>query len=107
MRTQYGIAPSGTAVPLGEVQSGPCFSDHWLKCKEALRGKSERSARMPRKRRRFTPEFKAKVALEAMKERSTLAELASKCGVHTSQIVAWKKELKDSAAASSRATSGC
>ena len=54
---------------------------------------------MPRKRRRFSPEYKAKVALDAVKEHSTLAQLASKYGVHTSQITAWKKELKDSAAA--------
>lgn len=54
---------------------------------------------MPRKRRRFTPQFKAKVALEAVKEQKTLAELASQYGVHSSQITAWKRELKDSASA--------
>jgi transposase len=51
-----------------------------------------------KKRRRFTPEFKARVALAAMKEDRTLAELSSEFGVHASQIKAWKKELKDSAA---------
>ena len=54
---------------------------------------------MPRKRRRFTAEFKAKVALAAVKEHHTLAELASEYGVHPSQITAWKKELKGSAVA--------
>ena len=54
---------------------------------------------MTRKRRQFTAEFKARVALAAMKEDRTLAELASEFGVHTSQIAAWKKELKDSAVA--------
>ena len=54
---------------------------------------------MPRKRRRFTAEFKAKVAMEAVKEQHTLAELASEYGVHPSQITAWKKELKESAVA--------
>jgi transposase len=54
---------------------------------------------MSRKRRRFTAEFKAKVAMEAVKEQHTLAELASEYGVHPSQITAWKKELKESAVA--------
>ncbi|MBT5606309.1 MAG: transposase [Lentisphaerae bacterium] len=50
---------------------------------------------MPKKRRRFTPEFKARVALEAMKERESIAELACRFGVHPTQISAWKKELKE------------
>jgi transposase len=54
---------------------------------------------MTKKRRRFTPEFKARVAVAAMKEDRTLAELASEFGVHASQITVWKKELKNSAAA--------
>mgnify|MGYP006303261149 CR=1 FL=1 len=54
---------------------------------------------MPKKRRRFTPEFKARVALEALKEQKTLAELASQYGVHANQISAWKKELKETAPA--------
>ena len=52
---------------------------------------------MSRKRRRFTAEFKAKVAMEAVKEQHTLAELASEYGVHPSQVTAWKKGLKGSA----------
>ena len=36
---------------------------------------------MPKRRRRFSPEFKARVALEALKENATLAELASRYGV--------------------------
>ena len=54
---------------------------------------------MPRKRRRFTPEFKARVALEVMKEQKTVAELASQFAVHSSQITTWKRELKESARA--------
>ena len=54
---------------------------------------------MPRKRRRFTPEFKAKVALEALREQKTIAEMASQFSVHPNQISAWKRELKESASA--------
>lgn len=54
---------------------------------------------MPRKRRRFTPEFKARVALAALREQKTLGELCSEFGVHSSQITAWKHRLKESAGA--------
>jgi transposase len=48
---------------------------------------------MARKRRSFSPSFKAKVALAAARGDRTTAELASKFGVHTSQITSWKKQL--------------
>lgn len=44
-------------------------------------------------RRKFSAEFKAKVALEAMQERMTLSELSQKYEVHPHQITAWKKQL--------------
>ena len=44
-------------------------------------------------RRRFDAVFKAKVALEAIKENLTIAELANKYSVGPSQIAAWKAEL--------------
>jgi transposase len=43
-------------------------------------------------RRRFSPEFKAKVALEAIKGHETVAELATRHGLHPTQIAAWKRE---------------
>ena len=46
-----------------------------------------------RQRRRLTPEFKAKVAIEALKERQSLAELARQFKVLPNQISAWKKQL--------------
>ena len=50
---------------------------------------------MPRKRRRFAPELKAKIALEALREESTLAELAAKYDVHPNMIANWKKQAKE------------
>ena len=48
---------------------------------------------MKKMRRKFTSEFKAKVALEALKERNTLAELAKKYELHPNQISKWKQEF--------------
>jgi transposase len=45
-----------------------------------------------RTRRRFSSEFKAKVALEAIKGHETVAELATRHGLHPTQIGAWKRE---------------
>ncbi len=48
------------------------------------------------KRRSFSAEFKAKVALEALREQSTLAEIAQKYELHQNQISTWKKEAMES-----------
>jgi transposase len=45
-----------------------------------------------RTRRRFSAEFKAKVALEAIKGHETIADLAIRHGLHPTQIAAWKRE---------------
>ena len=45
-----------------------------------------------RTRRLFSAEFKAKVALEAIKGHETVAELATRHGLHPTQIAAWKRE---------------
>lgn len=45
------------------------------------------------KRRSFSAEFKAKLAIEALKEQQTLQELAQKYEVHPNQISAWKQEF--------------
>ena len=49
-------------------------------------------------RRRHSSEFKARVALEALKGQKTLNELASEFGVHPVQIAQWKRQLLDSSA---------
>jgi len=46
-----------------------------------------------RPRRNHSPEFKAKVALEAAKGEYTLAELATRFDVHPNQITQWKTQL--------------
>lgn len=48
---------------------------------------------MRRSRRNFSSEFKVKVALEALRERHTLSELAEKFTLHPNQISEWKKEF--------------
>lgn len=49
------------------------------------------------KRKQHAPEFKAKVALEALKGEETAAELASRFGVHPTMIHQWKRALLDGA----------
>ncbi len=48
-------------------------------------------------RRKFSAAFKAKVAIEALKERQSLQQLAEKFNVHPNQIGTWKKEFLDNA----------
>lgn len=50
---------------------------------------------MKKERRKFSSAFKAKVAIEAIKEDMTIQELASKHQVHPSQVTTWKKEFLD------------
>jgi transposase-like protein len=48
---------------------------------------------MKTNRRKFTATFKAKVAIEALKERESLAELSQKFEVHANIISKWKQEF--------------
>ena len=53
---------------------------------------------MKQNRRKHTPSFKAKVALEALKGEETIAELANRFEVHPSQIGKWKRDLAEGVA---------
>lgn len=48
---------------------------------------------MKRSRRKFSASFKAKVAIEAIKETQTIQDLAKKFDLHPNQISTWKKEF--------------
>ncbi len=48
---------------------------------------------MKKTRRNFSSSFKAKVAIEALKERATLSELAERFELHPNQISQWKQEF--------------
>jgi putative transposase len=50
---------------------------------------------MKKSRRKHDAAFKAKVALEAVKEEKTIAELSSQYRVHGNQIRQWRKQLLD------------
>ena len=48
---------------------------------------------MMTKRKQFSPQFKFKIALEAVSNQKTQGQIASEFGVHSTQISQWKKEL--------------
>lgn len=53
---------------------------------------------MRKERRNLTGSFKAKVALEALQEKKTVAQIAQEYDLHSNQVSAWKKQLLSSSA---------
>jgi transposase-like protein len=62
---------------------------------EASATKKEGSNRM--KKRKFTPEYKAKIILELLKEEKQLNEIAAKESINPNQLRAWRKEFLENA----------
>ena len=53
---------------------------------------------MKQNRRKHSPAFKARVALEALKGEETVAQIAVRYEVHPNMVTKWKKALQDEAA---------
>ena len=53
---------------------------------------------MSNKRKKYSAEFKAKVALAALKNEETITDLAQRFGVHPTLITTWKRSLQEGAA---------
>jgi putative transposase len=52
----------------------------------------KREQQMSKQRKIYSAEFKAKVALAAIKGQQTINEIASSFGVHPNQVMQWKKQ---------------
>ena len=59
---------------------------------------AERMVHMTKKRRNFTPQFKAKLALEALKEERTISEIALEHNLNPTLLRRWRDELLENAA---------
>jgi transposase len=53
---------------------------------------------MTKNRRKHSPSFKARVALEALKGEKTVAQIAGRYEVHPNLVTKWRKQLQDQAA---------
>lgn len=52
---------------------------------------------MSKRREKYSSEFKVRVVLEVLKENETLSEIASRYGVHPTQIARWRRTLLEKA----------
>ena len=61
---------------------------------------------MGKKRKQYSPQFKAKVAIEALQGMKTVAELSSHYDIHPTMINSWKRQLTEGASDLFDATQG-
>ena len=89
-----------TPLPLGDAaaracpgsrsgRGGPGISDRVISW-SCLSERRDEMGKVTRKR--YGAEFKAKVALDAIRGEQTLAELSAKHGIHQAMIAAWKRQ---------------
>jgi transposase len=72
--------------------------DRLLRWSPAHKIEKEKEQDMKESRRKHSPSFKAKVALEALKGEETVAQIAARYEIHPNMVTKWKKELQDEAA---------
>lgn len=95
-------SPRLHAIP--ESESRPAgqrnvIADAQFHAQESAEMKRATGKNLERKsRRRFDAELKAKIALEALREDTSISELATRYEIHPNQIYAWKRRMVDGAA---------
>src|SRR3984957_11709545 len=90
--------PDGRTVRAARSEVVPESWTGWLRESLAPKMADGQGLRMANVRKKHGIDFKAKVALAAVREDSTVAELSSRYGVHASQTHAWKKTVIDGVA---------
>ena len=90
----YLYDPSGSKF-IPEVRWSPNPGQVAKRKVSPLKRPDGQGLRMANVRKKHGVDFNAKVALAAVREDSTVAELSSRYGVHASQIHAWKKTVID------------